>query len=121
MSEHHHHHHHGCASDSWFWLRIISFLWIGVGLVLCGFAGVVLFEMYEFANRSVHWPVWAYLALVISLPLFVVPVGIFARALWAYYATMLLSMVMMLLFPIGTVLGYFTIKALFGSKEDFGV
>ncbi|HEY8961814.1 MAG TPA: hypothetical protein VIM57_06365 [Luteolibacter sp.] len=51
----------------------------------------------------------------------VIPIGIFRRAKWSFYAGLALTSLLLLGFPIGTVLGLFVIKAFAEAKLAFGV
>jgi len=51
----------------------------------------------------------------------VIPVGILLRSKWSFYGGIMLCTLLLILFPIGTVLGVITIKAFGDCKQAFGV
>jgi hypothetical protein len=51
----------------------------------------------------------------------IIPIGVLMRTWWGYYGGLVLSTVMLLGFPIGTVLGVMTMKAYADGKLAFNV
>jgi hypothetical protein len=51
----------------------------------------------------------------------IIPIGVLLRTRWGYYGGLVLSAVMLLGFPIGTVLGVMTMKAYADGKLAFDV
>jgi hypothetical protein len=56
-----------------------------------------------------------------SLLYTVIPIGVLRKKKWAYHAGLALSSLLLLGFPIGTILGVITIKAFSDAKSAFGV
>lgn len=49
------------------------------------------------------------------------PIGVLLRKRWGFYLGVVANGLLLLCFPIGTIIGAFTMKAFLDSKEAFGV
>ena len=100
---------------------MIFFLVSGVAcwIILIGFAFLrskaPSYEMEDLAFRMMVYGGF------FSLLYTVIPIGVLRKKKWAYYAGLSLSSLLLLGFPLGTILGVITIKAFADGKSAFGV
>lgn len=98
-----------------FWLIMGAFCWFGLlGWILIK-NNAISYELEDLAHRRM-----VYVGFF-SLLYTVIPIGMLRRKKWGFYGGLAFSALFLLFIPIGTVLGFITIKALADAKSAFGV
>lgn len=108
---------------SYTWLKGIAIFWLVSG-VIC-FLGLIAWiwighhaVSYEMEDIAFRMKIYAgFFSLLYS----VIAIGMLKRTKWGFYCGLALSSLLLLAFPIGTILGLLTIKAFADGKTAFGV
>ena len=112
---------HGRASSRFFWVCIVAFSWSALGLCTLVYGMIGMMNLDDTPRLEAESLLLPYVALFVTALLFIGSFGVTFRYRWGYFFGLVLSIILLPLFPIGTVIGFAGIRALVGSKNDFGL
>lgn len=101
-----------------------AYAWVKIMAWLCitFFVLVVLVTVFNWITKD-GWrlldalPFIGFFALMFLIP----PVGVLLKQKWGFYLALVANIPLLLAFPIGSVIGFITIRALLESKDVFGI
>ncbi len=109
------------ASSNFFWVYIVAFSWAAIGICALVYGLISFLNLDGKPRLEAESLLLPYVAVFLSSLLFIGSFAVIFRFRWAYYYGLVLSIILLPLFPIGTVLGVVGIRSLVCSKRDFGI
>lgn len=102
------------------WVKGISIFWL-IGGCLFVFVAVMTLMTESSGGSAQQSRALIGLGLVMGVWHILIPVGLLLRTKWGFYGGLILSCLLMVGIPIGTILGIVTLKALNDCKSAFPV
>lgn len=106
----------GNIPAAYYWVKIMAWLVLVPG-VLFGFLMLCWLVAGEVEELVPFLLVFGLNVAIMIIP----PIGVLLRRRWGFYLGIIANGLLLLFFPIGTILGGFTMKAFLDSREAFGV